>query len=229
MSYSRKGVTFIGAISLMLTLIFFHPFFLEHISVRHILMTFAYIFIALAMDNYNGIGEVIEGIWNINDNGDSPDEKFALIKSFLQINVSRWDTINSMYGEIVNNSKRTNALKRYLMRIPLGRISLKQFIWILGYIIFGVYTSDAMLSINNDGLHFVIDLFGLAYFIYSGSKVIGIGEFMGDIFQAIKPVKGKSNKLSMQLLESQIIFGARHFAFLKKKIKLKKKEVIIND
>ncbi len=69
-----------------------------------------------------------------------------------------------------------------------------------------------------------IDLFGLSYFIYTGSKVIGIGDFMGDIFKAIKPVKSKSVKQSLQLLESQIIFGARHYGFLKNKLKEKKRK-----
>jgi len=187
-------------------------------------MTFAYIFIALAMDNYKGVDKVIEGIWSMNGNGGTEDEIFQLIKSFLQINVARWDNINALYGEIINGDKKTSALKRYLMRIPLGRISLKQFIWILVYITFGVYANDVMLPFNNDGVYFAIDLFGLAYFIYTGSKVIGIGEFMGDIFQAIKPIKEKSVKQSLQLLESQIIFGARHFGFLKNKIKLKQEE-----
>lgn len=222
MRSSKKGVTFIGALTLMFTLMFFHPFFLEHISTRYILMSFAYIFIALAMDNYKGIDKVIEGIWNINGNGDSEGENFDLIKSFLQINVAKWDTINTLYGEIVNGDEKTSALKRYLMRIPLGRITLKQFIWVLGYIVFGVYSNDMMSPFNNEGLHFIIDLFGLSYFIYTGSKVIGIGDFMGDIFQAIKPVKSKSIKQSLQLLESQIIFGARHYGFLKNKLKEKR-------
>lgn len=187
-------------------------------------MMFVYIIIALATNNYNGIVGLIERIWNINGNGDTEQEKFALIKSFLSINVSRWDKYNNLYKQIVEGKKGSSALKRYLMRIPKGTISLKQFIWILAYIIYAVFSPD-MIMITNPEVEFLINLIGLAFFLFTGSSVIGLGDFMEDIFESIKG-KGDKNtvKQSLQLLESQIIYGSRTYGFLKNKIKLKKEE-----
>lgn len=186
-------------------------------------MTFVYIIIALATDNYRGVIDLVEGVWNINENGDTPDEKFALIKSFLAINVSRWDKYNNLYDQIVEGNKGVGALKRYLMRIPKGVISLKQFIWIIAYIVYGVYTPDVIMNVG-PAIDFLIDLGGLSFFLFTGSTVIGLREFMVDIFQSVKKVKGKSVKQSLQLLESQIIYGSRQYGFLKNKINLKRKE-----
>lgn len=207
----------------MLTLILFHSFFIDNISVRQLTMTFVYIIIALATNSYRGVIDLIERVWNINDNGDTPDEKFALIKSFIAINVTRWDKYNNLYEQIVKGNKGVGSLKRYLMRIPKGVISLKQFIWILAYIVYSVFTPDFIIGTSPE-IDFLIDLGGLSFFLFTGSSVIGLGEFMIDIFESVKPVKGKSAKQSLQLLESQIIYGSRQYGFLKNKINLKGKK-----
>ena len=186
-------------------------------------MTFVYIIIALATDTYKGVFDLVERVWNINDNGDSPDEKFALIKSFLAINVTRWDKYNNLYDQIVEGKEGAGALKRYLMRIPKGVISLKQFIWILAYIVYSVFTPDLILVVS-PAIDFLIDLGGLSFFLFTGSNVIGLREFMIDIFESVKTVDGKTVKQSLQLLESQIIYGSRQYGFLKNKINLKQEE-----
>lgn len=207
----------------MLTLILFHSFFMENISIRQLSMTFVYIIIALATDTYKGVIDLVERVWNINDNGDSPDEKFALIKSFLAINVTRWDKYNNLYDQIVEGNKGVGPLKRYLMRIPKGVISLKQFIWILAYIVYSVFTPDIIIVVS-PAIDFLIDLGGLSFFLFTGSSVIGLRDFMVDIFESVKTVKGKTVKQSLQLLESQIIYGSRQYGFLKNKINLKQEE-----
>lgn len=223
MQTGKKGVSFIGSLTLMATLIIFHSFFMENVSVRQLSMTFVYIMIALATDSYKGVIDLVERLWSINNNGDTADEKFALIKSFLQINVTKWDKYNNLYSEIVNNQKGISALRRYLMRIPKGTISLKQFIWIIGYIVYSVFSPEMIMTIN-PAVDFLIDLGGLAFFLFTGSSVIGLREFMGDIFESIKPMKNKSVKQALQLLESQIIYGSQHYSFLKNKINIKHEE-----
>jgi hypothetical protein len=195
---------------------------MEHISPRQLSMTFVYIFIALATDNYKGVVDLVDTIWTINGNGDTEDEKFALIKSFIQINVTRWDKYNNMYDQIVEGKEGVGAFKRYFMRIPRGVISLKQFLWILGYIVYSVFTP--LLIEFDPAADFLIDLCGLGFFLFTGSSVIGLGAFMGDMFETIKVVKGKTVKQSLQLLESQIIFDSRRYGFLKNKVNLKRKE-----
>lgn len=186
-------------------------------------MVFVYIIIALATNNYKGVIDLVERIWYINGNGDTPQEKFALIKSFLAINVSRWDKYNNLYGQIVNGKKGDGALKRYLVRIPKGTISLKQFIWILAYIIYAVFSPGMMII--NPAIDFLIDLGGLSFFLFTGSSVIGLRDFMEDIFESIKGKGDKDTvKQSLQLLESQIIYGSRQYGFLKNKIKIKLNE-----
>jgi hypothetical protein len=178
-----------------------------------------YICIGLATDSQKGIAELVQRIWSISNNGDTDDEKFSLIKSFLEINVNKWDKYWQMYQEIVNGCKKKSALGRYLMKIPTGTLSLIQYIWILTYMAYGVFAPTLALS---EGIHFLVDLGGLSFFLYTSGRVIGVGDFMINIFEAMKPTE-KSVKASLQLLESEIIFGAQHYGFLKNKIDLKLK------
>ena len=155
MNSGRKGVTFISSIALFTTLIVFHNI-LDFIDLRCLLMSIAYVFIALALDTHKGIINFIERIWNINQNGEADIEKFVLIKSFIALNVNKWDRYWQLYQEIVNG-KKVSTFKRYLLKIPKGTISLKQFIWILGYITFNVLR-------HNEIIPFIS---GLDYSIYA--------------------------------------------------------------
>lgn len=215
MTIEKKGVSFIGAMTLMFTLIIFQDFFISNIESRQMFMLFVYIFIALASENYKGILRLVERLWLINGNGDAEREKFLLIKSFLEINVTRWNRYWRLYENIVNGEK-TSLWKIYIQKITKGSIDLKQFLWIFGYIVYCVFIPDPILK---DALNFIIDLCSLGFFLFTGSKVIGLGAFMGNIFEAIKIGKEDHIKQCLKLLESQIIYGAVNFAYLKSKIK----------
>ena len=217
MMTERRGVSFIGAITLMFTLIIFQDFFIHNIESRQLFMVCVYILIALASENYRGVLRLVERLWMINGNGDKDRDKFLLIKSFLEINVSRWDKYWRLYQDIVNKKKKS-ILKMYLLKIPKGSIDLKQFLWIFGYIIYCVFIPDPIMS---QGLNFLIDFLSLGFFLFTGSKVIGLGAFMGNIFEAVKIGDEDHIKQSLQLIESQIIYGSRHFGYLKTRIKLK--------
>ena len=223
MQTGKKGMSFIGAITLMVTLISLHSFFVISIEVKNLIMIFVYICIALASDDYKGLVNLVERVWSINDNGDDDDDKLQLIRSFLQHNVARWVKYWDLYGEVVNDSKPTSKLKTFLSKIPNGRINIKQFVWILSYIIYSVYFPDTLLGLGEE-FCFFIDLVGLSFFIFTGSSVVGMETFMTNIFEAIKPVDNKSVKQSLQLLESEIIYGARQYGFIESKINLKGKE-----
>lgn len=215
----RKGVSFIGAMTLMITLIGFQDFYMCNVSMRQLTMTFLYIMIALATDSHKGVLRLVERLWSISRNGDSQDEKYYLIKSFLEINVTKWDKYWKLYDKIVNGEKHS-AFKMYVAKIPNGSISLKQFLWILSYILYCVFVPDPFMS---EQLNFLIDFASLGFFLFTGSKVLGLGDFMSNIFEAVK-IGGNEKKIrqSLQLIESQIIYGSRHFGYLKSRIKLTK-------
>ena len=221
MQTTKKGMSFIGAITLMATLISLHNFFVISISTRSLLMIFVYICIALASDDYSGIVDLIERVWSINSNGDTDDRKLQLIRSFLQHNVARWVKYWELYGEIVNKERSSNKIKTILFKIPKGRINLKQFLWILLYIVYCVYFPRALLGLGEEFCFFV-DLTGLSFFIFTGSSVIGMEIFMSNIFEAIKPSDINDVRQSLNLLESEIIYGSRTYGFFKNKIDIKK-------
>lgn len=224
MQIRKKGMSFIGALTLMVTLVSLHQFFLVNISQKNLLMIIVYICIALVSDDYSGIINMVERIWSINDNGDEDDEKLQLIKSFTQHNVVRWVKYWNLYGEIVNGDEKHNKIKTILYKIPNGRINIKQFLWILSYIMYAVYFPDTLLGLGEE-FCFFIDLVGLSFFIFTGSSVIGMETFVTNIFEAIKPVKDKTVRQSLQSLESEIIYGGRQYGFFKNKINLKRGEV----
>jgi len=217
----RRGVSFIGAIALMITLVVFQDYFILNMDSRQIFMVCMYILIALASDSYKGVLRLVERLWTITGNGNSEDGQFELIKSFLEINVTRWDKYWRLYEDIVNGKKHS-SLKMYLLKIPKGSIDLKQFLWIFGYILYCVYIPASFIS---EGLNFLIDFIGLGFFLFTGSKVIGLGDFMGNIFEAVKIGKEKKIKQCLRLIESQIIYGSRHFGYLKSRISLKKEDL----
>lgn len=187
-------------------------------------MILVYICIALASDDYTGIIKMVERVWSINDNGDNDDEKLQLIKSFVHHNVSRWVKYWNLYEEVVEDSKHSSKLKTFLLRIPTGRINIKQFLWIISYILYAAYFPDIIPGFE-EGFYFFIDLIGLSLFIFTGSSVIGMEVFMTNIFEAIKPVKDKTVRQSLQSLEAEIIYGAQHYGFMKNKINLKRGKI----
>lgn len=212
----------------MSTLIIFHNI-LSFLELRSLLMTCAYILIALALDSNKGIVDFVERIWSINQNGEADTEKFLLIKSFIEVNVDKWDKYWQLHQEIVKGCKKKSPIRRYILKIPRGTISLKQFIWILGYMSYNVLHSQNIIPHISDVFHFLIDLYGLGFFIFTGSSIIGLKDFMINIFESIKPVKEKSVKQGLSLLESNIIFGAKHYGFLRNRcdINEKTKELVI--
>jgi len=221
MQIRRKGMSFVGALTLMITLISLYQSVFFSIGYKSLLMIFVYICIALASDDYTGVVDMVERIWSINDNGDTPDEKLQLIKSFVHHNVSRWVKYWNLYGEIVNGSKRVGKIRMLLIRIPNGRINLKQFLWIISYIIYSAYFPGALLGFG-EGFYFLIDLVGLSFFIFTGSNVIGMETFMTNVFEALKDVEDRTARQSLQSIESEIIYGARQYGFIKNKINLKR-------
>ena len=222
MSTSKRGITFIGALTMMFTLIFFHQFFMVNMSIQSLSMCFVYIIIGLATENRRGVAALTQQIWSITNNGGSEKERFELIKSFIRINVNKWDKYWNLWQEVIDNKKKDNALKRYFLKIQKGTLSLVQFLWILAYMIFSIFTSPTYAFGLTEPINFLIDLAGLAFFIYTGSRVIGVGDFMTNIFESLK-TEGQI-KQNLQLLESEIIFGARHYGFLKDKIDFKEEK-----
>jgi len=62
----------------------------------------------------------------------------------------------------------------------------------------------------------IINFIGLGFFILTSGDILGTKEFMKILFESIRPSDGKTVKETLDLLESNIIFGARNYGFLKR-------------
>ena len=150
----------------------------------------------------------------IRNNGYPPAEQLQLIRSFIEINVNKWVQYWHLYQEIVEGKKTTGKLKRTLMRIPRGSLSLGQFIWISFYMVYNVFRHSVdILSFITPEITLIIDFIGLGFFIIISSNVIGTEDFLKIIFESIKPEEKKSVEQTLRLLESNIIYGAREYGF----------------
>ena len=177
-------------------------------------MVFLYFTIALATERVTGIPDLIERIWYIIKNErESDGDAFELIKAFIEINVSKWNKYFMLWEEIVVGNKKKERLKSLMTRIPAGSISILQFVWIVGYVVYHIIRKSILPELITDEYVFLIDFVGLGFFILTSGNVIGLKSFMVNVFECFSGEKNVTQALSM--LEAQIVVGARHYGFLK--------------
>jgi hypothetical protein len=223
---TKRGIPFIGALTLFITLAVINPLAMGqdtklHLTMMTEIMLFLYFMIALATERYTGVTGLVQRIWDINTNGDSQDAKYTLIKSFIEISVHEWDEYWQLYQELVDGKPRSGRIKRTLMRIPKGNVSPMQFTWISIYVGYSIIRTSVFPMFNAD-LAFMIEFITFGYFIILSNGIVGMKEFMSNVF---KSFQGKDNiEQSLNLLESRIIYGASTYGFLKGKIDMHKEE-----
>ncbi len=227
--YRRRGISFTSIVIIYITLIVLHPFFYPKdirppLASNTVVMVGLYIFIGLASIDYRPISMMIERVWNMNcQNGVGNDSKLQTIKAYIAMNVNQWNKYNILYKNIVEGDKEAiwgtgNKIKELLLRIPTGQLNIKQFLWITSYVAYNVIKNNRyipFLPIEISGIDFLIDFIGIGFFSFTSGTVIGLGSFMAKIFESIKPDKLIVVAESLRLLEQNIIFGARHFGFLR--------------
>ena len=215
----KAGIGFTGVLTLLFSLMFLHSFIYghpvtEHLPTSAIIMIFVYFIVGLAVQRQKGIYDMVSRIMYIRNNGYPPNEQLQLIRSFIEINVNKWVQYWHLYQEIVQGKEIKGKLKRTLMRIPRGSLSLGQFLWIAIYIVYNVFKPHILLlSFITPDMTFVIDFIGLGFFIITSSNIIGTEEFLKIIFESIRPEEKKSVEQTLRLLESNIIYGAREYGF----------------
>lgn len=223
MARFKLGISFLGTMTLFLTMIVFHEFIyghsvFEHMGTQTVAMVFIYMVVGLSIDKHSGVSDLVDRILYIQGNGDSDDAKLQLIKSFVEINVNKWVTYWHLYEEIVEGKKRSGRFRRLFSRMYRGSLSFTQFIWIMAYVIFNVFKGHIeVLSVLTMDIVFIIDFIGLGFFILTSGDVLGTKEFMTVLFESIKPGSDKSVTATLKLLEANIVYGARQWGFMSKK------------
>ncbi len=236
--YKRKGIGFTSTMGIYFTMVIFHKFIYPEASksplgINTAIMIGIYMLIGLSSIDYKPISMMIERVWDMNCKDGVPDNsKLQTIKAYIAMNVHQWNKYNKLYAQIVDGDKDAiwstgDKFKELLLRIPKGRLKLKQFIWIAGYLSYNVIKANGylpFLPVEYTDIDYLIDFFGLGLFAFTSGKVIGLGSFMGKIFESIKPDSLIKVDESLRLLEQNIIFGARHFGFLRDVVEMKCEE-----
>lgn len=220
MIYNKKGIGFLGVCVLITVSFIFQDMSgaAIHLSHKAILITIMYFIIALASDDYAGIEDMINRVWAYSKSKQDANMKLQLIKSFINVNVAKWHKYWVMYQKVCKpemyKPEKYEKLKDFLLRIPRGTVSFKQFLWIMAYVSYNLFRSSIFTFVNND-IDFLIDLFGIGFFMFTSGSVIGMNYFMANMFDAIKPSANdiETVEYSLSLLESQIIYGARQYGF----------------
>ena len=195
-----------------------------------VIMVGIYMIIGLASKDYKPLGMMIERVWNMNcQNGVSDESKLQTIKAYIALNVVQWDKYWKLWQQIIDEKEGVfwgtkDKVKALAMRIPNGQLDMKQFLWILFYVTWNVIRNNNYIPFipsNMEDIDFIIDFAGLGFFTFTSGIVIGLGNFMEKIFESIKPSKVQNVVESLRLLEQNIIFGARHFGFLRDVVEMK--------
>jgi len=228
----RKGIKFISAMILFISIFVLHNILYGGSSVglvdlKTTVFIFIYILIGLALRDYKGMSMMIERIWSLNCMTETQDAeaRLSLIKSYIELNVKQWNKYCRIYNAIVNGDiKQWNTwqkIKEIIIRIPTGELSLKQFLWILGYLAFNIFQDQGYFPPITESYELLIDFGGLGFFMFTSGTVIGMQVFMQDIFRSIAPSTLRKAEESLILLETHIIYGARYFGFLRNMVDIK--------
>jgi hypothetical protein len=219
----KLGISFLGTMTLFMSMIVFHELIyghsvFEHMDMNTVAMVFIYMVVGLSIDKHTGVSDLVDRIMYIQGNGDSEDAKLQLIKSFIELNVSKWVAYWHLYEEIVQGKKSSGKVGRLFSKIWRGSLSFVQFLWITCYIIFNVFKGHIpLLSSMSLDIAFMIDFVGLGFFILTSGDILGTKEFMTILFESIKPGSDKTVGSTLKLLEANIEFGARQYGFMNKK------------
>lgn len=231
--FSKKGIGFSGVIALIVVAFIIQDVTQAeiHLDYQAILITIIYFIIALPSEDYSGVEDVFNTIWKYNKDTEEANMKLQLIKSFLQIKVVQWHKYFIMYEQIVNETKITfkMKIKDMFSRIINGKVSFKQFCWIMAYVIYNLFKDSFFGFISND-VDFIVGLLGIGFFMFTSGEVLHMDEFMSDVFTVIKPTSKQDVEFTLSLLESNIIFGARQYGFLTEiKKELEAKNITIDE
>jgi len=233
--YRRRGVSFLTVLTVYFTLIVFRGTIQgsgtnDSLNYDTIIYIGIYMLIGLASQDYNPIGMLVERVWSLNcEEKANANSKLQTIRAYIAINVAEWDKYWRMYQEIVEGKKGLwtwkQKLKNQILRIPRGSLNLTQIIWILGYIIYNVLKNNGYLPFIPiefaEDFDFIIDIVGLLFFSYTSGIVVGMSKFMSKMFDSIKPTSERNVEESLSLLQQHIIWGARHYGFLRDMIDIK--------
>ncbi|KKN90803.1 hypothetical protein LCGC14_0223860 [marine sediment metagenome] len=225
----RKGIGFSSTVIIYLSLIVFYGVFhpaspSSPLTLNTMIMLGVYMLIGLASVDYKPISMMIERVWNMNcQDGVSDNSKFQTIKSYIAMNVNQWNKYNTLYANIVEGNTKAvwstkDSIKEHLLRIPKGQLNIKQFIWIVVYVGYNVIKGNGYLPFltpDYSDIDFLIDFVGVGFFSFTSGTIIGLGSYMEKLFESIKPDKLIKVEESLRLIEQNIIFGARHFGFLR--------------
>lgn len=228
----KKGLSFTSAMLLFITVFVLHYIDLTFIgitgtkegilvNIKTVIMIFIYIMSGLALRDYKGLEEMIEGVWDINKIDEPNQEhKLRLVKSYIEMKIHQWYNYWILFDIIVNENEkavwnRKARIKDTLMRVPRGELNIKQFMWIVVYLIFNILQAQGYFPPFTLQYELPIDFTCLGLFMFTSGKVIGLNSYMKDMFKTIAPSDVNKAYDSLRLLEAQIKFGTLFGGLLK--------------
>lgn len=225
-------IPFSGALVFIASLIayvFYYGNFLggQFTAIKIVGLCSLYIVLALATDNMQGIGGILNLVWSIHQtNGLTDAEKMDMIKAQLESAVGQWMKYWKMFQELVNGKepleKRWDLFVEQLKKIPKGEINLLQGIWIYGYLVYTLVFASKLLPISAP-IDFIVSMGFLLVILFTSGKIRGITDFMGELFKQLAYTDENQIGSKLKLIEQLIMRGAKLYYFLDVQIKEKAK------
>jgi len=223
MTIKDKTIPFSGALTLITSIFVFVYYYYdifpsEFFVVRVFGLTTIYIFLALvSKEMREELKRIIEHIWGINRTDKlTPSERKLIILNFLEIAVSRWAKFWRMFQEIVNEKSdirtKFRKLKDLGREFVKGEINISQAIWIFIYLAYSVLISANFFQLP-PVIDFLINVGLFLVMLFISGKIKSIGEFMFDVFTALRPVDEKYIQSELITLESVIKTGSKTYYF----------------
>lgn len=233
----KRTIPFSGAIIWILSLLWYVGaavgVFGTYAVIRIAGLTAAYIVLALYTDDYRGIGEMFDQVWEIYLNKVlDEEERLVLIRNFLEASVTRWDKYWRKFQEITNGTEpikdKIKKIEITFKRIVNGEVTFFQGIWIFIYMCYTVLVSN-FLSVPMP-FDIIVSVGLLLIILFTGGHIKGLGKFLEEIFKTLKYENKDQVQSKLKLLENVIMSGAKNYYFITAKrdelILEKQKEVV---
>lgn len=176
-----------------------------------------YLVRALVSENAKGIEGKFNTVWDIVVSPNiETDYKFELVKGHIKTAVSKWVHYWNEFGIIVLGDAtlktKWRRLKELWKRILEGEINEGQIIWVFLYLVYTLIVTANIWEIPRP-YDIIINMAFLVVLLYASSNVIGLGQFLIDVFTTLAFGEGEIESKLFEL-ENVIRDGCQSYYFL---------------
>jgi len=236
-NFKKRTIKFSGVASLVISIGIFVYYYQEFFPstffiIRVAGFTSLYLILALASQDPSPLEDILVQVWTINRKDKIKAEvKLEMILSFLERAITKWYGLFRRFQEIVNDdyqySGKLKRLKENGKKVTQGEINIEQMSWIFSYLCYSIVISANLINISAP-IDFLINIGFFIMILFASGGIKGIGTALVEIFETIKPEKGRKIEIQLHSLEKLIVQGSHSYYFfdIEREERMMKKQML---